>query len=252
MNLFVLFVLLATTLMFNTPLHADIYTEWNTNQGPSKTFIKGTKIKTISKSNITIMYLNEGKSYSINNKKKTIEVMDLNKMMEQMGVFIKGIKHIATGKTKTINGKECEVYKIEMQGMGAFVNTTTCALHYSKLGISKKSFEELYKTTSKFIPQMKSLIDFNKGNIAIESITTSGFGGKPISSVLTKIEEKDISNDIFNIPSGYKTVDRNKEDNSKQDAADPKQMQKAMKKMHDMMKNLSPEQKAKLEKMLNQ
>ena len=246
----VIFTIMLLSAISPLTAKADIYTEWTTNQGLSKTYIKGSKIKNISNSDTTIMNLSEGKSYSINNKDKTIEVVDLKKMMEQMGGFINGIKHVATGKTKTINGKKCEVYKIEMQGMGALINTTTCELHYSELGVSKKAFDELYKSTSKYVPQVKSMIDYSKGNIAIESVTSSGFGGKAIRSVLSKIEEKDLNSDIFNIPSGYKTVERSQEINDKEDMPNPEQMQKAMKKMQEMMNNLSPEQKAKMQQML--
>lgn len=237
-------------ILLTTFARAELYTEWNNNSNLSKTYIKGSKIKSINNSVVTISDLQSGKSYTINDKNKTIEVMDLNQMKKQMNALIKGVKRVPTGESKTVNGKKCDVFKLEMEGLGSFVDIKSCEVHYSKLGLSKQSFDRLYQITSKFMPQMKSMMDFQSGNMSIESTSSASFGTKPMRSVLKKVEEKELADSFFALPKGYKQVEKSMAGDSKN--ISPEEMEKAMKKMQDMLKNMSPEEKAKIEKMINQ
>ena len=100
-----------------------------------------------------------------------------------------------TGETKTIAGKECEVWRsvseqgtyeaCMAQGMGTFIMPT---------GPTQKT--QAPKWAQEFIDQ---------GALPLEVIEINN-GNRTVQMVATRIEEKSLSDDLFVIPEGYRDM----------------------------------------------
>ena len=233
--------------LFTFSAHADYMIEWqNEKGGMTKTYYKDGTIRSDTGKTMTITDTKAGFSYVVNHPKKTISKTNLKQTIAQANNFIGDISKTPTKKNKKVNNHDCAISEIKIKSLAGVITSTVCEIHYKTLGISSNTYREMLDTAEKFMPQTKAFFNKDKGLLSIETISSSAFGKQSLT--LSRIEEKTLPSSLFKLPNGYQTAKT--PGSSGQKMPSPQKMKEAMSKMQEIMKHLTPEQKAQMQKVM--
>ncbi len=208
-------------LLFSQAAFAGMYWEAETTMSggavgePKTTFqknyMKDYKMRTESDESIMILDMESGNMHQLNPKEKTYFTMNLNDMMEQMGPMkemmenmMKDMKVEETDETEKIAGYKCKKVNINMMGMNISSWVTDEVPGFKKYYDNMKKLAEKYAANPMIKNMMSPAMEKVKG---FTMKTESNVMGMKNVMTVKKVEEKDISDDKFEIPKDYKKVE---------------------------------------------
>lgn len=208
------------TLMLTVPALAGFYWEAETQSsgGPmggspkttlQKNYFSGSAMRTETDDAVTIILMDSGKMLQLQPKDKTyveFSVEQLTKsspsgMQDMMKEMMKNMQVQETSETKEIMGHKAQKFIITIMGMNMEHWVTQDFKEYNKLQEKSKELMEKLGDTS-FLKQfgMNASMEKIKGfTLASES----NMMGMKNTMTVTKVEEKKLADDLFEVPSGY-------------------------------------------------
>jgi hypothetical protein len=197
--------------------------------------------------------------YQINDGSKTYTEIDLTKMRGLTGQPATAPEYsVETLGQETILGYQTKHVLVKEKGAEAGAGMTT-ELWTAKDLLDYETFSKLQARRGKAAGQealVKALKDAGADGLPLKSIATMPDGAK-VTMEVVKVDKKSLAASTFEIPAGYTKTEGGMmgmmggmsgpgEDDAK------KKMAEAQEKMQEALKNMSPEQREMIEKMMKQ
>lgn len=141
-----------------------------------------------------ILLPDKSKMYVIVDQMKGYMEMDLDKN-ENSPEEMDNTEATNTGETKTIAGKTCEVWQMQ-SNKGTFENCMAKGMGTFMMPQNKMMQQEAPPWAKKFMEE---------GAVPLEVVKLNN-GNRSVQMKATKIEEKSLSDDLFEVPEGYRDM----------------------------------------------
>jgi hypothetical protein len=197
--------------------------------------------------------------YRINDANKTYTEIDLAKMRELAGRQANPRKYtVEKLGQETLLGYKTQHVLVKEEGAEADKSVTT-ELWTAKELLDYETFSKMQVRRGKGAgdeAMLKALKDAGADGIPLKSVGSTGDGGK-VTMEVVKVDKKSLPASTFELPAGYTKSDGGMMDmlggmSGPQADAAKKNMDDARQRMQDALKNVSPEQREMIEKMMKQ
>jgi hypothetical protein len=197
--------------------------------------------------------------YRINDANKTYTEVDLAKMRELAGRRPKVRKYtVEKLGRETMLGYNTQHVLVKEAGAEADQSAVT-ELWTAKDLLDYETFSKMQVRRGKDVgdeAMLKALKDAGADGMPLKSVASTADGGK-VTMEVVKVDKKSLPASTFEIPAGYTKSDSSMMDmlggmSGPQADGAKKDMDEARQKMQDALKNMSPEQREMIEKMMKQ
>lgn len=190
--------------------------------------------------------------YRIDDANRTYSEMDLAKMRAMAGQQPDTTKYaVEKLGQETVLGYKTQHVLVKEQRAGAG-NGMTTEMWTAKDILDYATFSKLQVRQNRGAGQealLKALKDADADGLPLKSITTTGDGGKATMEVV-KVDKKALPASMFEVPAGYTKSEGGMM--GMMGGTSGPQADDAKKRMDEALKNMSPEQRAMIEKMMKQ
>jgi hypothetical protein len=139
--------------------------------------------KSYSKSKNMEILFSHGKIYSVYHDQKKIVSSNYGQYKTVVNMMMKTMQRTSTDQKKRVDKKECQISRVQAPFFKK--EAVICEIHYKKLGISKKVFDEFKIAVLETNPSLVQLWNLNQGLVNLETVVFLPSGKKMTSRLIS-------------------------------------------------------------------